>query len=212
MVPPDVGVYAVQLAGREQRSDEPPCIDWVPLVEEICDVLDCWQDKPFAFYGHSLGGLIAYEVAIALRRRGVAGPRMLFVGASYAPSAVRKADTQFEDEQSLLRTVRRFGGVDDSFAAESEFMRYFLPVIAADLTLFNRYAYDAEQDRLDCPVMALFGAHDADHDRASMAQWGHHTRSSFRAQAVRGGHFFHRESARETIGYIVPDLGRRLQL
>ncbi|WP_250636946.1 thioesterase II family protein [Burkholderia humptydooensis] len=120
-------------------------------------------------------------MAIALRRRGVAGPRMLFVGALYAPSALRKANTLFEDDQSLLRTVRRFGGVDDSFAAEPEFMRYFLPVMAADLTLFNRYAYDAAQDRLDCPVVALFDTHGAHHDCASMAQWGLHTRGSFHA-------------------------------
>ncbi|WP_082874947.1 thioesterase domain-containing protein [Burkholderia sp. MSMB1589WGS] len=178
----------------------------------MCDALDCWHDKPFAFYGHSLGGLIAYEVAIALRRRGVAGPRMLFVGASYAPSAERKANTQFEDDQSLLRTVRRFGGVDDSFAAEPEFMRYFLPVMAADLTLFNRYACDAAQDRLDCPVVALFDTHGAHHDCASMAQWGLHTRGSFHAAGSSRWHFFHRESAREAIEYIVSHLGRRLQL
>ncbi|MBP0713532.1 alpha/beta fold hydrolase [Burkholderia sola] len=212
LVPHDVGVHAVQLAGREQRADEQLRIDWVPLVEEICDALARWHDQPFAFYGHSLGGLIAYEVANALRRRGATGPRMLFVGASYAPSAVRKAGTHFEDDESLLQIVRRFGGVDDTFAAEPEFVRHFLPVIAADFTLFNRYVYDAARDRLDCPVIALYGTHDADHDGASMARWKLHTRGSFHAHAVHGGHFFHRESAREAIEHIVSHLGSRSQL
>ncbi|WP_157378236.1 thioesterase II family protein [Burkholderia ubonensis] len=202
LLPSSVGVYGVQLAGREQRIDQPFVVDWAPVIEEIRDALAGLDDKPFSFYGHSLGGLIAYEVASALQHEGAQAPQVLVAGGSYAPSAVRKEATLFDDEAGLMRAVHRLGGVDDELIGNVDFIHHFLPVIAADFTLFNRYTYDAARDPLDCPVVALFGTRDADHGLASATRWRAHTRGDFQAYEVDGGHFFHRECARETVDLV----------
>ncbi|MDP9649637.1 thioesterase II family protein [Paraburkholderia caledonica] len=209
MLPSCVGIYGVQLAGREQRAAEPFVVHWTDLVAEISDALAGWDDKPYAFYGHSLGGLIAYEVAAALQRRGGAMPRILVAGGAYAPSAVCKAHTQFEDEKTLLHVVRRLGGVADELMADADFARYFLPVIAADFTLFNRYTYDPSHGALECDVAALHGTDDVDHGRVSTLRWREHAGRGFCLDEVPGGHFFHRERASETVGLVLRRLGER---
>lgn len=203
LLPSAVGLYGVQLAGREQRVDEPLAIEWAPVVGEITHALGQFDDRPFAFYGHSLGGLLAYEVAAALQRSGAALPSVLFAGGAYAPSAVSKAHTQFADEAGLLRVVRRLGGVADELTADAQFVRYFLPVIAADFTLFNRYTYDSSDDPLACPVVAVHGTNDIDHGRVSALQWRSHAAHGFHVEQVRGGHFFHRDGAGETVDLVL---------
>ena len=201
-LPSWVGIYGVQLPGREQRIHQAPVTDWEPLVSQIREVLSGWDDKPFIFYGHSLGGLLAYEVASDLQRAGLPGPRILFAGGAYAPSAVCKDKTRFEDETGLMEAIRRLGGVNDAVMQDKDFIQHFMPVIAADFTLFNRYAHDAGQLPLDCSVVALFGTFDEDHDRESAMRWRVHTRGRLYVYEVSGGHFFHRECADETLDIV----------
>ncbi|PYC16939.1 thioesterase II family protein [Pseudomonas mosselii] len=201
-LPSSVGIYGVLLPGREQRMHEPAFMDWQPLVEQISQVLAGWGDKPFIFYGHSLGGLLAYEVAKSLQRAGAPGPKVLVTGGAYAPSAVRKDKTQFTNQAELMESIRRLGGMDNAVLEDKDFIQHFMPVIAADFTLFNRYVYDAGAVPLECPVVALFGRYDEDHDIESAQQWRAHTRASLHVREVVGGHFFHRECAGETLDIV----------
>ncbi|MDO9418526.1 MULTISPECIES: thioesterase II family protein [Pseudomonadota] len=201
-LPSWVGIYGVQLPGREQRINQAPVTAWQPLVDEIIAVLAGWDDTPFIFYGHSLGGLLAYEVASGLQRAGLPGPRILFAGGAYAPSAVCKEKTRFNDEAGLMDAVRRLGGVNDAVMQDQDFIQHFMPVIAADFTLFNRYTPAVVQVPLDCPVVALFGSFDEDHDREGAMRWREHTRGRLYVHEVAGGHFFHRESAAQTLDVV----------
>ncbi|KPA90330.1 thioesterase II family protein [Pseudomonas sp. RHF3.3-3] len=201
-LPSWVGVHGVQLPGREQRVHEAALMDWQPLVEQICQGVAEWDDTPFIFYGHSLGGLLAYEVARSLQLRGATGPRVLVTGGAYAPSAVRKDKTRFTNQAELIESIRRLGGVDEAVIQDKDFIQHFMPMIAADFTLFNRYVHDADATPLACPVVALFGRYDENHDRENALQWRAHTSGNLHVREVAGGHFFHRECVGETLDIV----------
>lgn len=196
LLPPTIGIYGIQLPGREQRGNEPFANDMDGIVAEISDAIATWDDKPFALYGHSLGGLISFEVAGTLAVRTGMRPQAFFAGGCSAPSAVRNEDTRFHDHASLVQVVRRMGGMDEILAEEDELSRYLLSVVAADLTLFNGYVYK-DRDRLDCPVVALFGTYDTEQTVEDVLAWRAHARRGFHIREIRGGHFFHKECARQ---------------
>ena len=62
-LPADVEVCPVQLPGRGTRLMERPFTRLPPLVEALAQALVPLLDKPFAFFGHSLGALVSFELA-----------------------------------------------------------------------------------------------------------------------------------------------------
>src|SRR6185369_9129448 len=85
-VPPDIEVLGVQLPGRGSRFKEPLATELSPLLDALAlEITRLGEDAPFAFFGHSMGALIAFEVARELRRRGAPLPSHLFVSGHRAP-------------------------------------------------------------------------------------------------------------------------------
>src|SRR5512145_3388424 len=87
-LPPHVELCAVQLPGHETRLREPLFTSLPPLVDAFAQVLTHYSDRPFAFFGHSMGAIICFELARELRRLRRAGPRALFVSARIAPQEI----------------------------------------------------------------------------------------------------------------------------
>ena len=187
---PAIEVCTIQLPGREERLAETPFHRLVPLIDALVDVLSPYMDLPFAFFGHSLGSLISFELTRRLRRQKAPCPLQLFVSGRRAPQ-IPDPDPpihQLPDEE-FIEALRRFNGTPKAVLDNPELMELFLPLLRSDMCLSETYIYDHE-DPLDCPISAFGGSEDPEVGREELAAWRDQTRSMFNMQLFPGDHFF----------------------
>jgi medium-chain acyl-[acyl-carrier-protein] hydrolase len=190
-LPATVEVCAVKLPGRGTRLHEPAYTSLPPLVEAIAEGLaPHLRDKPFAFFGHSMGALVGFELARLLRGRGEPSPAHLFVSGSRAPHLPTPRPHIYAlPEAELIEELRRLGGTPREVLEHPELMQLMLPIIRADFSVCQTYAH-REGPPLDCPVTAFGGLQDEDIEREHVAAWRRQTTSTFSARMLPGDHFF----------------------
>lgn len=189
----DIEVCAVQLPGRETRITEPPVGNLRQLVERLREALEPYCDRPFAFFGHSIGALVSFELARELRRRGGIEPSHLFVSgcpAPHLPCPERICDLS---EGEFLDRLDRFNGTPSEALNHPELMRMMLPTLRADFALRDRYLY-REEPPLNCSITALGGMSDAHVDGLMLQAWRQHTCERFQLWLLQGDHFFLRSA------------------
>ena len=189
-LPRDIEVCAIQLPGRENRLSDPPFIRLTLLVRTLAQVLGPYLDIPFAFFGHSMGALLSFELARHLRRQKRSGPVHLFVSGHRAPQLPdpdppihRLPDPMFVAE------LRRLNGTPEEVLQNAELRQLVLPVLRADFAICETYDYSSEEP-LDCPIFAFGGTQDDEVSRDELGAWREQTSSSFRLRMFPGDHFF----------------------
>ena len=188
-LPLEIEVVSVQLPGREERIGERPFTELASLVETLAKVLLPALDKPFAFYGHSFGGLLGFELARYLRTRHGKSPVHLFVGACTAPQLPNPF--QFLDSSSdsaLIELLHEFG-TPAELLENTELMEALLPTIKADFLALNGYTYWQDVP-LDCPITAFGGLNDTKVSPEAIAAWYQQTKSNFNLKMFPGKHLF----------------------
>jgi medium-chain acyl-[acyl-carrier-protein] hydrolase len=184
----------VQPPGRGNRFREEPFTSVDALVEAATPVLIPFMDVPFAFYGHSMGAMIAFEAARRLRRMGMDGPAHLFVGACRSPRLAGEREKTYDlPEPEFIEELRHLGGTPAEVLDHEELLRLMIPLLRADFTAVETYSY-AEGPPLDCPLTAFGGLEDEEVPRASLAPWEEHTAGQFSLHMLAGDHFFLRSS------------------
>ncbi|MFS8071987.1 MAG: thioesterase II family protein [Byssovorax sp.] len=193
--PADIEVCAVQLPGRESRVREPLARDLVPLVQPLCEALLPWLDRPFAFFGHSMGASIAFELARRVKRQIGVEPAHFFASARRAPHCPTRTPMHALPDALLIEKIRRMGGTPESVLRDAPMMELFLPIIRADLDIVETYNY-VPGPPLGCPLTMLRGMDDLEVSDGEAAGWREHTSSVFTLRTLSAGHFFlstHRE-------------------
>lgn len=205
-LPPDVELCAIQIPGREARVKEPPIADLGALIEPLAAALLPELDRPFALFGHSVGALIAFELARHLRRRAWPSPRRLFVAARPAPQLPRRGPrlTRLADRE-LVAVLRRAGAIPEEIAQNERFLAMILPAVRADLTISEDYAYRAEQP-FTFPISAFGGLSDASVGRAELLPWQSHTSAGFKVWMLPGDHFVAERSRAALVRQLLQDL------
>jgi medium-chain acyl-[acyl-carrier-protein] hydrolase len=188
-LPPAIEVAAVQLPGRETRLREPPEPDLCRLVTKIADGLTPHLAPPFAFFGHSMGAALSFELARELRRRGGPRPAHLFASACPAPHLPDDDMTHALPDDELVARLRAMGGMAEDVLAHRELMEMILPVFRADAAVTETFRYTAEPP-LDVPITAFGGLSDDKATRAELEGWRQHTTAAFALVLVPGNHFF----------------------
>lgn len=190
LLPPEVEVCAVQLPGRESRYAEPAYTSIPALVSAIAEGLAPELDRPFAFFGHSMGSLVAFELARALRDRGGATPALLFVSGRWAPDWPRNdAPIAHLSSEALLEEVqRRHQGIPKEILAHEELRSLFGGILKSDMAALESYRY-TEAPKLSCPIVAFWGDRDRPSEESVQA-WGKHSSARFSAREIPGEHFF----------------------
>jgi surfactin synthase thioesterase subunit/glycosyltransferase involved in cell wall biosynthesis len=175
----------VRLPGRESRLAEAPFERMAPLVEALAKAIEPYTAEPFAFFGHSMGAVVAFELARALRRRGLPLPRILIASAARAPQFRRNhVPPPAATDEELLASLN----------IPEELAPAVLPALRADTTLYRHYVY-AEDAPLDCPIRAYGGTEDPNIAPHHLEGWREQTTGSFAVRLFPGGHFYLRESA-----------------
>jgi surfactin synthase thioesterase subunit/glycosyltransferase involved in cell wall biosynthesis len=189
-LPAGIVLSPVRLPGRESRLAEPPFCEMAPLVAALGQAIEPFLAEPFAFYGHSMGAVVAFELARRLRARGLPLPQRLFVSAARAPQ-FRKHYTPppVPDDAQFIAELRRLEGVPAEVLANEELMQLVLPALRADSALFRNYLC-TDDPPLPCPIRAYGGLEDPNVTRAHLEAWAAETTASFALEMFPGGHFF----------------------
>ncbi len=204
-LPDSVEVCAVRLPGREGRLREPAVDRLAPLLDMLASALLPALDRPFAFFGHSMGALTAFELARRLRRDGWPGPRHLFVSGRIAPHLRRAQCWHTLPDPQLLAELRRLGGTPRQVLEHPELMRMLLPMLRADFAVLETYVHHPEAP-LDCPISAFGGLEDEVAKREQIEEWAAHTRAEFRLRMLPGNHFFLHSAEARLLQMLADDL------
>lgn len=194
-LPADVEVWPVQLPGRGSRFTEIPFSRMDDLIYAIEKELSPYLDIPYAFFGHSMGALISFELMCALRRVGhVLEPVRLFVSAHRAPQLpVLRPLIHHLPELALIEELRRLKGTPEEVLNNPELLKILFPLLRADFTLCGTYIYKQESPFL-CPITVFGGLQDEVVPRESILAWKVQTRGDFKTLFFAGDHFFlHKE-------------------
>lgn len=204
-----VEVAAVQPPGRENRLSERPLASLPELRAALADALAPWMETPFAFFGHSFGALVAFELARELRRRRLALPRVLFASGRHAPSHEPESAPlhALPDDELVEEVDRRYGGIPRAILEERELLMLLLPTLRADLTITEGYEYRPEPP-LSCRICAFGGEQDTRIGEHELAAWERETAAGFRLRMFPGGHFFIHDSRERVIRAIEAELRR----
>lgn len=208
---PGIDVVAVQPPGREARLREAPLIDGAQLVRALADAVAGEIDRPTLFFGHSMGALVAYEVARELSRRGAPLPVHLFASGRRSPTVPDHEPPlhRLPDREFVAELERRFGGMPAAITAEPELLALFLPVIRADVTLLETYPFVAGEP-LDVPITVFGGEHDHQTSPSLLAAWQSLSAFPVAVRQFTGGHFFLHERRSEFLPALADEIARAL--
>lgn len=192
-LPGSVEVCAIQLPGRESRSAEQPYRRLRSLVTDLHAVIAPLLDRPFALFGHSMGALVAFELARQLRRAGERQPEQLFLAAFRAPQLPNPNIRIHHLPDEVMKTVLAKEGTPQNVLDNDEIMRALLPSLRADFELCDTYEYVAEAP-LSVPMSIFGGLHDVRVGRADLEQWSVQADREFDLSMLPGSHFFIHEA------------------
>lgn len=205
-MPEEIEVCPVQLPGREERWSEPPFRRAEPCIEALTVAIASRLERPYALFGHSMGALLAFELARSLRRRGLRPPVRLFVAAHRAPSVpARRPPASTGSHGELVAELRRLGGTSEEVLSHPEMMRLVLPLYRADTALCEGWR-PASEPRLDVSITAFGGESDPEVTPADLAAWREETGSEFRLHLFPGGHFFLHDAGGELTRRLAAEL------
>jgi medium-chain acyl-[acyl-carrier-protein] hydrolase len=192
-MPERIEVGAVQLPGRWSRRREPLLTRVSDASRSLAEEITRLSPTPYALFGYSVGGLIAFETARILARDATRQqPRALIVAAVGAPTEKPSLPHlhKLSDAEFIRRQVQRYpGGIPPAVFDEPDLLEMLLPVLKADMKMFETYEY-LPGEALRCPIYTIAGEQDHLCSPSSMAGWKNETTGSFSTETVAGNHFF----------------------
>jgi medium-chain acyl-[acyl-carrier-protein] hydrolase len=210
-LPETVDVCAVQLPGRESRIAETAPRTLAEAIPAITAALRPMLDIPYVLFGHSMGGLLAFEIAREFRRAGYPDPVHLVVSGRPAPQLPNRGSPIHDlPTPNFLQAIREFDGTPAEVFENEQLVELVLPTLRADFALVENYVYKPAA-RLGMPISAFYGDGDMAVGRADAAAWQEQTTGSFSLHDLPGGHFFLRTAHRQLLRQITADLMPLLQ-
>jgi medium-chain acyl-[acyl-carrier-protein] hydrolase len=207
-LPSSIEVCSAQLPGREKRWREAPFTELSLLIQTLAQVLLPYLDRPFAFFGHSVGALVSFELARQLRRQNSPTPLHLFVSGRRAPQiSILDPPIHQLPTAAFVEELRRYNGTPEPVLQSPELMQLLLPVLRADLALDEVYAYVSEAP-LDCSISAFGGLQDKKASYQDLEAWREQTLVKFTLRMFSGDHFFLKQNNEEILQVILEDLSQ----
>ncbi|WP_435112845.1 thioesterase II family protein [Nocardiopsis synnemataformans] len=210
---PEYEALTVQYPGRQERYTEEPIDDIEKLADEITPhVRRTAADLPFAFFGHSMGATVAFEVACRLEADGGPAPVSLFLSGRLAPSRHRPRPPHKWTDRLLLAEVGRLNGVryQQSLLRDPGLRALILPALRADYNALETYVPDPGA-RVRAPITAMVGERDPLVSVRDIEAWRTHTESAFAFQMFSGGHFYLGDHMADIASMAQKELGRIAQ-
>jgi medium-chain acyl-[acyl-carrier-protein] hydrolase len=177
-----------------------------PIVESVAEALSELLDRPFALFGHSMGSLIAFELARLLRRTKGPQPACLFVSGQRAPQINETLPCRYDlPEKEFLEMLQNMNGTPPDILNNSELMEMLLPVLRADFAVCQTYRYSSEPP-LACPIIAFAGLQDGEVSPGLVELWREQTCANFQLKIFPGDHFYFQASEADFLGALAQEL------
>jgi medium-chain acyl-[acyl-carrier-protein] hydrolase len=190
-LPADIELISIQYPGRGRLMDMEPLTSIDELVAEAYETVLTISDKPFYFFGHSLGALVAFETVRKLRRFEKTLPKALFVSSHKAPQTRSLSDYDLHTlpDERLLAGLMRYGGMPAEILQSPDMLAYVMPLIRADMTALETWCYQPEP-ALNIPITVLGGDKDKTVHSTQLQCWRDLTNSDFQCHIMPGNHFY----------------------
>lgn len=188
--PAGLEICPVQLPGRERRIRETPFRRVRPLVDRFMERASGEIPRPYAFFGHSMGALVAFELARELQDRRLPGPDLLIASAARPPHRMRRADPLHAlPDQDFRAALRDLQGTPEAVLEHDELMALVLPTLRADFELCETYEY-RDGRPLGCPILVIGGTNDPNVSPEVLREWDRMTQAGCGELILQAGHFF----------------------
>ncbi len=188
-LPESVEVHTVQYPGREERLDDPMVDDMDSLVSSIVTALESLGPGPISFFGHSMGGAVAYEASLRLREIGRPTPLRLFISGRQPPEHHRGGDLHTRGEAAIADELRKLSPDNAARLEEADLARMILPIVRNDYKLIETYR-PRPADPLACPITVFLGDGDTELTAAQARDWAHCSTTTTRTYSLPGDHFY----------------------
>lgn len=189
-LPPNIEVCAVQLPGHGTRLAEPPFRRLPALVQATAQALLPYLDLPFAFFGHSMGALLSFELARHLRQQLRLSPQHLFASGHGAPQLPDRSPPMHQlPECEFVDRLRELNGTPEEVLAHDELRQLVIPILRADFAICETYVYRPEPP-LPCPISAYGGLRDRYVSHEELVAWQQQTTGAFVVRMFPGDHFY----------------------
>jgi medium-chain acyl-[acyl-carrier-protein] hydrolase len=206
-LPDPIEVWIAHYPGRGSRHNESPIKQITTLIERLSEAIHPFMDKPFAFFGHSLGGLVAFELTRHSRRKSLPGPEVLFVSACGAPHIPDPYPPIHElPDSEFLKALQQLNGIPSELSDQPDVMQLLLPTLRADFQAMESYVYTSGEPPLDSPIVTFGGLNDPRLNRERLEDWCLQTNSDFKSQYFPGDHFFINTARKAIIASILAEL------
>lgn len=204
-----IELIPIELSGRGHRRASPLYSTFEEAVEDVFTCVNDYLDgSPYAFFGHSMGSLIAFEVSYKFKGIGEKEPEYLFMSGRWAPNIIKQnpIDCNMSDEEMKIAMIGLGGTAEDLFEDE-EFMSIVIPVLRADIKITESYKYSERSCRLNSCIAAMTGIKDISVSNSDLLEWKKHTDREFSIGKFKGGHFFINDSMESVVKFVNTQLG-----
>lgn len=182
-------ICVLNLPGRGKKTLEAPFNNMINLIDTIKLDIQQMLDKPFIFFGHSMGGLVCYELAKTIEKELKKLPNHIYVSSYPAPHLLNKNLIQDDiSDDNLIDKLKTLNGTPKEILANNKFAKILLPIIRADFKVLNSYEF-ISSNRLNCQITAIIGTND-NLDIEQARAWSKHTFLSFSLKTFVGDHFY----------------------
>ena len=190
-LPNHLEAWIAHYPGRGSRHKESLIRGVFTLAEKLSQAIQPLLDKPFAFFGHSLGGLVAFELTRHLRQNHLPQPQILFVSACGAPHIPDPhPPIHLLPDSEFLKSLQQLNSISSELLHQPDIVQLSLPILHADFEAMESYVYNTDASPLRCPIVAFGGSDDPRVSRERVEGWALHTNVGFRSQYFPGDHFF----------------------
>lgn len=191
LLPAEIELLAVRLPGRSTRISERAHTEWPSLIEDVTTAITPYLDGRYAFFGHSFGARLAYEVLHALAVRGVHSADRLFVSGSRSPRTPQRLPFMHTlDEDEFREALRLLGGTPPELLANKVLMDVLSPTVRRDIALAEQWGDRHAGIALETPITAFYGRDDSIDNLRATQGWREHTTDELETVEISGGHFF----------------------
>ncbi|MDJ1182481.1 type I polyketide synthase [Roseofilum casamattae] len=185
-----IEILPIQLPGRQQRIDETPIINFSELIETLGEVIHPYSDKPLALFGHSMGAIVAFEVARVLQNKYNTQPVHLFVSGAKPPSEIAWLDQLLSlSEDEKLQYLLDISDIPETIMSDRALLDEFMTIFNSDLKLVESYTYTPEVT-LTCPISSISGIDDPILTSNELSQWSNYSTGSFATNRFPGKHMY----------------------
>ena len=188
---PYIKLCPLELGGRGRLIEQPLRENLMEIVDDIYAVIiNQIDDSEYAILGHSLGGIIAYELCYKLEQNKHRPPSNLFVSGRRPPhmNARNRFIHELSDEE-LCKEVLKLQGTSIEVFEDKNLSKIFLPIIRADFKAIETYQYTKKKEKLDCDITVLCGTKDNE-TKYNLSEWADYTNGKCEVYKFKGNHFF----------------------